>query len=152
MNYSILTWWNIMQILQIMLAESFWWFVNVLMLQCLMKSNMKKVIYQGLSLNNRENGWRKYTRMFQRLLMMKSIISFDFCFSPRQLFLVVFLLSTFIQANSHSALKTYCVPYWGSTFAGVFRKDYRQYLSCCAKTRPLPALFSFHSINGKHGS
>ena len=99
-----------MQILQIMLAESLWWFVNVLVLQCLMKSNMKNVIYPGLSLNNRENGWRKDTRIFQRLLMMKSIISFNLCFSPRQLFLLVFLLPPFIQANSHKCFKKILCP------------------------------------------
>lgn len=52
---------NIMQILQIMLAESYWWFVNLLVLQCLMKNSMKKVVYHGLSLNNRENGYPEKT-------------------------------------------------------------------------------------------
>lgn len=111
-----------MQIVQIMLAESFGWLGNCAVLQCLMKSSIKKCIYHRLSLSDRENSWRKDTKTFQRLLMVKSVISFNLCFSFSLFFIIIFQPPPFIQANNCKCVLKHWVLNRGRTCASVLER------------------------------
>lgn len=82
-------------------CRQFWWHGNVLVLQCLVKSNMKNYIQHKLSLSDRENDQRKDIKAFQKLLMVKSVTYYNLCFFPSLFFIILFQPPPFIQGNNH---------------------------------------------------